>query len=79
MNRFIAAAATLIALSAAPALAQERSILTSASQITLKVLAPSLDVATLSDVQARRIDAKVASKSGLSRSDLLTILGNRKS
>lgn len=78
MNRLSFAVVALVLLSGMPVIAQDAPVFSSASQVTLKTLAPSIDVSALSGVQIRRIEGEVGSDTGLSRSDLLTILGDQR-
>ncbi len=75
MKRIAIAAAALIAV-AGVASAQSAPALTSATQVTLQTLAPSLDTASLTPLQVRELNSRVSSDNGLTIAQIRTIVAN---
>ena len=67
--------AALIAV-AGVASAQSVPMLSSAVEVTLSTLAPSLDTAALSSIQISELNRAVGSSKGLNQTELSTILRN---
>ena len=67
--------ALIVLASSGATFAGPKVALESSAQVTLHTLAPDLETEGLTEVQISQINAKASSDNGITRSQLLTILG----